>query len=139
MGVEAAGEGLDGRHAATLSKGAPAVFHGTMTYLLQDADGQVEIAHSISAGLDYPGVGPEHAYLKDAGRVEYRTATDAEALEGVQLLSETEGIIPALETAHAVAALPALAEEMGPDAVIVFNCSGRGDKDMATIAAHLDA
>ncbi len=138
VGVEAAGEGLDGRHAATLSKGEPAVFHGTLTYLLQDADGQVEIAHSISAGLDYPGVGPEHAYLKKAGRVEVRSATDAEALDGVQLLSETEGIIPALETAHAVAALPALADEMGEEAVIVFNCSGRGDKDMATIVAHLD-
>lgn len=138
VGVEAAGEGLGGRHAATLSKGEPAVFHGTMTYLLQDADGQVEIAHSISAGLDYPGVGPEHSYLKDAGRVEYRTATDAEALAGVKLLSETEGIIPALETAHAVAALEALAAEMGEGATIVFNCSGRGDKDMATISAHLD-
>ena len=139
VGVEASGEGLDGRHAATLSKGEPAVFHGTMTYLLQDADGQVEIAHSVSAGLDYPGVGPEHAHLKDAGRAEYRTATDAEALEGVKLLSETEGIIPALETAHAVAVLPALAAELGAGGVLVFNCSGRGDKDMATIAAHLDA
>ena len=137
VGVEASGEGLDGRHAATLSKGEPAVFHGTMTYLLQDTDGQVEIAHSISAGLDYPGVGPEHSYLKDTGRVEYRTATDAEALRGVQLLSETEGIIPALETAHAVAVLGALAEEIGEGGVLVFNCSGRGDKDMATISAHL--
>ena len=137
IGVEAAGEGLDGRHAATLSRGEPAVFHGTRTYLLQDADGQVEIAHSVSAGLDYPGVGPEHAYLKDTGRVEVRTATDAEAMEGVKLLSETEGIIPALETAHAVAALPALAEEVGRGGVVVFNCSGRGDKDMATISAWL--
>ena len=137
IGVEAAGEGLDGRHAATLTKGEPAVFHGTRTVLLQDADGQVDIAHSISAGLDYPGVGPEHAYWSDAGRVEVRSATDAEALDGVKLLSETEGIIPALETAHAVAALPALAAEMGASAVIVFNCSGRGDKDMATISAHL--
>ena len=137
VGVEAAGEGLDGRHAATLTKGEPAVFHGTRTVLLQDADGQVDIAHSISAGLDYPGVGPEHAYWADAGRVEVRSATDAEALDGVKLLSETEGIIPALETAHAVAALPALAAEMGASAVIVFNCSGRGDKDMATISAHL--
>jgi tryptophan synthase beta chain len=137
VGVEASGEGLDGRHAATLSKGEPAVFHGTMTYLLQDADGQVEIAHSISAGLDYPGVGPEHAYLKDAGRVEYRTATDAEALEAVKLLSETEGIIPALETAHAIAVLESLAKEIGAGRTLVFNCSGRGDKDMATISAHL--
>jgi tryptophan synthase beta chain len=139
IGVEAAGEGLDGRHAATLTRGEPAVFHGTLTYLLQDADGQVEIAHSVSAGLDYPGVGPEHAHLKKTGRVEVRTATDAEALEGVKLLAETEGIIPALETAHAVAALPALAEELGEGAVLVLNCSGRGDKDMATIAAHVDA
>ena len=137
VGVEASGEGLDGRHAATLSRGEPAVFHGTLTYLLQDADGQVEIAHSISAGLDYPGVGPEHAYLKDEGRVEVRTATDAEALEGVKLMSETEGIIPALETAHAIAALPALAAEIGAGGVIVLNCSGRGDKDMATIAREL--
>ena len=138
VGVEASGEGLEARHAATLSKGEPAVFHGTMTYLLQDADGQVEIAHSISAGLDYPGVGPEHAYLKDAGRVEVRTATDLEALEGVRLMSETEGIIPALETAHAIAALPALADELGAGGTIVLSCSGRGDKDMATIAANLD-
>ena len=137
IGVEASGEGLDGRHAATLTKGEPAVFHGTMTYLLQDADGQVEIAHSISAGLDYPGVGPEHAYRASTGRVEVRTATDAEALAGVSLLSETEGIIPALETAHAVHALAAVAEEIGAGGTLVFNCSGRGDKDMATISAHL--
>ena len=137
IGVEASGEGLDGRHAATLTKGEPAVFHGTMTYLLQDADGQVDIAHSISAGLDYPGVGPEHAYRASTGRVEVRTATDAEALAGVRLLSETEGIIPALETAHAVHALAAVAEEIGAGGTLVFNCSGRGDKDMATISAHL--
>ena len=137
VGVEAAGEGLDGRHAATLTKGEPAVFHGALSYLLQDDGGQVQIAHSISAGLDYPGVGPEHAYLKDAGRVEYRSATDRQALDGVKLLSETEGIIPALETAHAVAALHELVAESGPDDVIVLNCSGRGDKDMATISAHL--
>ncbi|MEM0961286.1 MAG: tryptophan synthase subunit beta [Bacteroidota bacterium] len=137
VGVEAAGEGLDGRHAATLTRGEPAVFHGTRTVLLQDADGQVEIAHSVSAGLDYPGVGPEHAHHASTGRVEVRTATDTEALEGVKLLSETEGIIPALETAHAVAKLPALAEELGEGATLVLNCSGRGDKDMATIAANL--
>ena len=137
VGVEAAGEGLDGRHAATLTRGEPAVFHGTMTRLLQDAEGQVQIAHSISAGLDYPGVGPEHAHWATTGRVEVRTATDAEAIAGVKLLSETEGIIPALETAHAVAALPALAEELGAGAVLVLNCSGRGDKDMATISANL--
>ena len=138
IGVEAAGEGLGGRHAATLTRGEPAVFHGTRTMLLQDADGQVEIAHSVSAGLDYPGVGPQHAHLAATGRVEVRTATDQEAMEGVRLLSETEGIIPALETAHAVAVLPALAEEMGAGADLVFCCSGRGDKDMATISAWLD-
>ena len=137
VGVEAAGEGLDGRHAATLTKGEPAVFHGALSYLLQDDGGQVQIAHSISAGLDYPGVGPEHAYLRDTGRVEYRSATDREALDGVRLLSETEGIIPALETAHAVAALHALVAESAADDVIVLNCSGRGDKDMATISEHL--
>ena len=137
VGVEAAGEGLDGRHAATLTKGTPAVFHGALSYLLQDDGGQVQIAHSISAGLDYPGVGPEHAFLKDAGRVEYRSATDRQALDGVALLSETEGIIPALETAHAVAALRELVAEASPDDVIVLCCSGRGDKDMATISAHL--
>ncbi|MFT5145068.1 MAG: tryptophan synthase beta chain, partial [Thalassolituus oleivorans] len=107
-GVEAAGEGLDGRHAATLTKGSPGILHGAMSYLLQDADGQIELAHSISAGLDYPGVGPEHAYLKDTGRVTYISATDAQAIEGVKLLSRTEGIIPALETAHAIAVLPDL-------------------------------
>jgi tryptophan synthase beta chain len=137
FGVEAAGEGLGGRHAATLTRGAPGVLHGAMSYLLQTAEGQVELAHSISAGLDYPGVGPEHAYLKDTGRVTYRTATDAEALEAVKLLSRTEGIIPALETAHALALLPKLARELPADAVVVVNCSGRGDKDMGTIAEHL--
>ena len=137
VGVEAAGEGLDGRHAATLTKGEPAVFHGALSYLLQDDGGQVQIAHSISAGLDYPGVGPEHAYLKKTGRVEYRSATDRQALDGVKLLSETEGIIPALETAHAVAALRELVADASSSDVIVLNCSGRGDKDMATISAHL--
>ncbi|GAB5534770.1 MAG: tryptophan synthase subunit beta [Rubricoccaceae bacterium] len=137
VGVEAAGEGLNGRHAATLTKGEPAVFHGALSYLLQDDGGQVQIAHSISAGLDYPGVGPEHAYLKASGRVEYRSATDRQALDGVKLLSETEGIIPALETAHAIAALTELVAEASADDVIVLNCSGRGDKDMATISAHL--
>ena len=138
-GVEAAGEGLDGRHAATLSLGAPGILHGAMSYLLQNTDGQIELAHSISAGLDYPGVGPEHAYLKDTGRVQYRSATDALALDAVTLLSRTEGIIPALESAHAVALLPELARKMSSDKVLVLNCSGRGDKDMETIAAHLDA
>jgi tryptophan synthase beta chain len=142
IGVEAAGEGLDEaagqRHAATLTLGSPGVLHGAMSYLLQDAAGQVQLAHSISAGLDYPGVGPEHAYLRDTGRVTYRSATDAEALEGVRLLSRTEGIIPALETAHAIAALPAVVRELGPDAVIVLSCSGRGDKDMGTIVGAMD-
>ncbi len=137
IGVEAAGEGLDGRHAATLSRGEPGILHGAMSYLLQDADGQVQLAHSISAGLDYPGVGPEHAWLKDTGRVEYVAKTDDQALEGVRLLAQTEGIIPALETAHAIAHLAELAPQMGTDAVIVLNCSGRGDKDMSTISAHL--
>jgi tryptophan synthase beta chain len=136
-GVEAAGEGLDRRHAATLSLGSPGVLHGAMSYLLQDDAGQVQLAHSISAGLDYPGVGPEHAYLKDTGRVRYASITDDEAVEGVRLLSRTEGIIPALETAHAVAFLARLAGEMERDAVVILNCSGRGDKDMGTIAGFL--
>ena len=140
-GTEAAGGGLDGDHAATLSEGSPGVLHGAMSYLLQDDAGQVSLAHSLSAGLDYPGVGPEHAHLRDQGRVSYHPVTDEEALEGVQLLSRTEGIIPALETAHAVALLPelaqSLAEQRGQDAMLVFNCSGRGDKDMDTIAEHL--
>ncbi len=138
FGIEAAGEGLQGRHAATLTLGTPGVLHGALSLLLQDEEGQVQLAHSISAGLDYPGVGPEHAYLRDSGRVTYRSVTDAEAIEGVKLLARTEGIIPALETAHAIAALPALAEELGPEAVVVVNCSGRGDKDMGTIAQFLD-
>ena len=140
-GTEAAGGGLNGNHAATLAEGSPGVLHGAMSYLLQDDAGQVSLAHSLSAGLDYPGVGPEHAYLRDEGRVDYHPVTDDEALEGVELLSRTEGIIPALETAHAVALLPdlarSLAEERGEDALLVFNCSGRGDKDMETIAKHL--
>jgi tryptophan synthase beta chain len=141
VGVEAAGDGLDvaagQRHAATLTLGQPGVLHGALSYLLQDDAGQVEIAHSISAGLDYPGVGPEHSHLKDTGRVDYRAVTDAEALEGVKLLSRTEGIIPALETAHAVAVLPTLCADMSRDEVLVVNVSGRGDKDMATIAERL--
>ncbi|MDA0874146.1 MAG: tryptophan synthase subunit beta [Bacteroidetes bacterium] len=137
IGVEASGEGLDGRHAATLTLGSPGILHGALSYLLQDEEGQVQLAHSISAGLDYPGVGPEHAWLKESGRVEYIPATDAEALEGVKLLSSTEGIIPALETAHAVAGLARFAPSTRPDELIVLNCSGRGDKDMATIAEAL--
>ena len=137
FGVEAAGEGLDGRHAATLTRGAMGVLHGAMSYLLQDDDGQIELAHSISAGLDYPGVGPEHSWLKDLGRVTYLTETDRNALAGVELLSRTEGIIPALETAHAIAALKKIVPQVAPDSIIVVNCSGRGDKDMQTIMDNL--
>ncbi len=137
QGVEAAGEGLDKRHAATLTQGRPGILHGTMSYLLQDEQGQVTLAHSISAGLDYPGVGPEHAYLKETGRVQYESITDNDAMAGVKLLSRTEGIIPALETAHAIAILPTLVRSMASDQVIVVNCSGRGDKDMSTIAPYL--
>lgn len=136
-GVEAAGEGLEARHAATLTRGTPGILHGTMSYLLQDEDGQIQPAHSISAGLDYPGVGPEHAYLKDSGRVSYVSITDAQAIDAVKLLSRTEGIIPALETAHAIAYLPELARRMSSDEVVVANCSGRGDKDMGTISEKL--
>lgn len=136
-GVEAAGEGLDKRHAATLTLGTPGILHGTMSFLLQDEQGQVQLAHSVSAGLDYPGVGPEHAFLKETGRVQYASITDEEALEGVKLLSRTEGIIPALETAHAIAYLPELVRSMSPREVVVVNCSGRGDKDMGTIARFL--
>ena len=137
FGAEAGGEGLDGKHAATLTMGTPGVLHGSMSYLLQDDAGQVTLPHSISAGLDYPGVGPEHAYLKDAGRVTYRAITDAEALAGVDLLSRLEGIIPALETAHAITLLEQVAPTLAPDAVCVVNVSGRGDKDMATIADRM--
>jgi tryptophan synthase beta chain len=138
FGVEAAGEGIEtGRHAAAINGGRPGVLHGNLTYLLQDREGQIEEAHSISAGLDYPGIGPEHAWLHDVGRAEYLTATDAEALAAFQLLSELEGILPAIESAHALARLPEIVREVGPDGVIVLNLSGRGDKDVATVAAHL--
>ncbi len=137
IGVEAAGEGLDGKHAATITAGRPGVLHGAKSYLLQDQYGQVLEAHSISAGLDYPGVGPEHSWLKVTERAEYASVTDAEALAGLQLLSELEGIIPALETAHAIAYLPKLAPELTPDDIVVLNLSGRGDKDMATVADAL--
>ncbi|MYH42008.1 MAG: tryptophan synthase subunit beta [Chloroflexi bacterium] len=137
IGVEAAGEGLDGRHAATLSRGAPGVLHGARSYVLQDPQGQILEAHSISAGLDYPGVGPEHAWLKLAERAEYVSVTDSEALGGFELLCQGEGIIPALEPAHAVAYLPTLAEELGPEDIVLLNLSGRGDKDMGTVAEAL--
>lgn len=135
IGVEAAGHGLNtGKHAATLSLGAPGVLHGSLSYLLQDGGGQVELAHSISAGLDYPGVGPEHSALKDARRVEYVAVTDAEALAGARLLARLEGIIPALESAHAVAWLDKLAPELDRETLVIVNVSGRGDKDMTTYA-----
>ena len=133
-GVEAGGKGLPtGQHAASLTEGKAGILHGSLSYLLQNEDGQVQEAHSISAGLDYPGVGPEHSYLKDAGRVIYDAVTDEEALEAVRLLSRTEGIIPALESAHAVAYCKKLAPTMGKEDVLVVCLSGRGDKDVNTI------
>jgi tryptophan synthase beta chain len=135
IGVEAAGLGIDsGKHAASISAGAVGVLHGNKTFLLQNADGQIEHAHSISAGLDYPGVGPEHAHLKSLGRAEYVSITDAEALEGFQLLTRLEGIIPALESAHAIAHVLKLAPTMTPEQTIVVCLSGRGDKDIHTVA-----
>ncbi len=138
-GVEAAGHGLEvaNGHAASMSGGRPGVLHGNRTYLLQDDDGQILEGHSISAGLDYPGVGPEHSWLKDTGRVSYVPATDDEALAAFQLLTRVEGIIPALESAHALAYVAKLAPTMGRDRIIVVNLSGRGDKDVFTVAQHL--
>jgi tryptophan synthase beta chain len=138
IGVEAAGHGLaSGQHAAALSGGRPGVLHGNRTYLLQDADGQIQEAHSISAGLDYPGVGPEHSWLHEIGRCEYVAATDDEAVAAFQLCTRTEGIIPALEPAHALAHVIKLAPTLGRDQIILMNMCGRGDKDMATVAKHL--
>ncbi|MBW8295762.1 tryptophan synthase subunit beta [Sphingopyxis sp.] len=137
LGVEAAGHGLDKEHAASLAGGAPGILHGNRTYLLQDEDGQIDEAHSISAGLDYPGIGPEHAWLRDIGRVEYTSATDKEALDAFQLLCRTEGIIPALEPSHAIAAVTQVAPEMDRDAIIIVNLCGRGDKDIFTVAEAL--
>jgi tryptophan synthase beta chain len=135
IGVEAAGEGLSsGRHAASLCAGKPGVLHGNRTYLLQDANGQITETHSISAGLDYPGVGPEHAWLKDSGRAEYVAVTDDEALAAFHELCRCEGIIPALESAHAVAYAMSIARRMPRDAILLVNLSGRGDKDMHTVA-----
>ena len=137
-GVEAAGEGVNThRQAATLTKGTPGVLHGSRSYLLQDDDGQIEEAHSISAGLDYPGVGPEHSWLKDQGRVKYFSATDKEAMEAFTLLSKVEGIIPALESSHALAHVARIAPTMPKDAAIAVTLSGRGDKDVFTAAAAL--
>jgi tryptophan synthase beta chain len=138
IGVEAAGLGLaSGRHAASLTGGRPGVLHGNKTYLLQDDDGQIREAHSISAGLDYPGIGPEHAFLHDIGRAQYLSATDEEALAAFRLCAELEGIIPALEPAHAIARLADIVTELGRDGVVVLLLSGRGDKDVATVADRL--
>lgn len=136
-GVEAAGFGLDKKHAASLAGGRPGVLHGNRTYLLMDADGQIEEGHSISAGLDYPGIGPEHAWLKESGRVTYLSATDAEALAAFQLCAKLEGIIPALEPAHALAKVAEIAPQKPQDHLLVVNISGRGDKDIFTVADHL--
>ncbi len=136
IGFEAGGDGVDtGRHAATITGGTPGVLHGARSYLLQDANGQTVESHSISAGLDYPGVGPEHSYLHDIGRAEYRPITDSEAMEAFALLCRTEGIIPAIETAHALAGAIAVGRELGPDALLLVNLSGRGDKDVETASA----
>jgi tryptophan synthase beta chain len=138
IGVEAAGHGIDtGQHAASLMGGAPGVLHGNRTYLLQDADGQITEAHSISAGLDYPGIGPEHSWLHDIGRVKYVPITDDEALASFQTCCKLEGIIPALESSHALAAVEKIAPTMGKDQIIIVNLSGRGDKDIFTVADAL--
>jgi tryptophan synthase beta chain len=138
IGVEAAGHGLEtGQHAASLTAGQVGVLHGNKTYLLQDETGQVRNAHSISAGLDYPGVGPEHAWLRDSGRARYVTVTDDEAVEALRLLTATEGIIPALESAHAIAHAVRMAPTLDRRRILLVNLSGRGDKDMGTLAAYL--
>lgn len=137
FGFEAAGRGIDTpEHAATLTLGRPGVLHGARSYMLQDADGQTMESHSISAGLDYPGVGPEHSWLKDLGRATYRPISDSEAMDALRLLSQTEGIIPAIESSHALAGALQLGRELGPDAVILVNLSGRGDKDMETAGRY---
>ena len=137
LGVEAAGYGLEKDHAASLAGGRPGILHGNKTYLLQDEDGQILEGHSISAGLDYPGIGPEHAWLKEVGRVDYTSVTDEEAMDGFQLLCRTEGIIPALEPAHAIAAVAKVAPTMPRDEIIIANLCGRGDKDIFTVADRL--
>ena len=137
IGFEAGGDGVEtGRHAATITGGSPGVLHGTRSYVLQDKNGQTVESHSISAGLDYPGVGPEHAYLHDIGRAEYRAINDDQAMEAFSLLCRTEGIIPAIETAHALAGAMIIGREIGPDATLLINLSGRGDKDVQTAANY---
>jgi tryptophan synthase beta chain len=137
IGLEAGGNGVaSGRHAATIVGGTPGVLHGTRTYVLQDENGQTRESHSISAGLDYPGVGPEHAYLKDLGRAEYRAITDDEAMSAFDLLAKSEGIIPAIETAHALAGALQVGKELGKEAILLINLSGRGDKDVQTAATY---
>ncbi len=139
-GVEASGHGLDtDQHAAAINGGRPGVLHGNKTYLLQDREGQILEAHSISAGLDYPGIGPEHSWLHDVGRVKYLSATDREAVDAFLLLTRLEGIIPAVESSHAIAKLPEIAKDVGKDGVIVLNLSGRGDKDLSSVSAWLEA
>jgi tryptophan synthase beta chain len=137
LGIEAAGHGLDKEHAASLTGGSPGILHGNKTFLLQDEDGQITEAHSISAGLDYPGIGPEHAWLHDIGRVRYDSVTDVEALEGFKLLCRLEGIIPALEPSHAIAAVMRVAPKMARDQIVIANLCGRGDKDIFTVADAL--
>ncbi len=138
IGVEASGHGVEtGEHAAALNGGEPGILHGNRTYLLQDDDGQIIDAHSISAGLDYPGIGPEHSFLKETGRAQYLTCTDKEALEAFQLCTKLEGIIPALEPAHAIARVGDVAKELGKDGLIIMNLCGRGDKDVFSVAGHL--
>ena len=137
VGIEAAGHGLNKEHAASLAGGRPGILHGNKTYLLQDEDGQIDEAHSISAGLDYPGIGPEHSWLHEIGRVDYQSATDVEALEAFKLLCKIEGIIPALEPAHAIAAVMRIAPTMAKDKIIIVNLCGRGDKDIFTVAEAL--
>ena len=140
LGIEAAGHGIDtDKHAASLNGGTPGILHGNRTYLLQDEDGQITEAHSISAGLDYPGIGPEHSWLHDIGRVTYEPVTDQEALDAFQLCSRTEGIIPALESAHAIAGVVRKARDYRRDQIILLNLSGRGDKDIFTVASALGA
>ena len=138
IGIEAAGFGIDpDKHCATLTLGEPGIFQGMNTYLLQDSNGQVSEVHSISAGLDYPGVGPEHSMLKDIERVKYYSATDDEALQGIDMLTKLEGILPALESAHAIAHLDRLMPQTKENEIVVVNVSGRGDKDLATIISNL--